>query len=114
MGLAHRKINKKMYILVLVTAANKKEANLIAQQLVKERLAACVNIIDKIESIFFWQNKIEKAKENLLFIKSTKIKLPQIIKKVKSLHSYQVPEVIAFEIKKGEKKYLNWLDESIK
>jgi periplasmic divalent cation tolerance protein len=87
---------------------------LIAQALLKNKLAACVNIIDKIESFFWWQGKIDCAEEALLLVKSKKSKLPKIIKLVKSLHSYSVPEIIALPIIAGEKKYLKWIDESLR
>lgn len=103
-----------MYIIVFVTVSNKKEASRIARQLVKNRLAACVNIIEKIDSFFWWQGKVDRAKEALLIIKSKKEKLAKIIKVVKSLHGYEVPEIIALPIIGGEKNYLKWLDDSIR
>ncbi len=103
-----------MYIVVFVTAASKKEAQKIALRLIKDKLAACVNIVDKVESVFFWEAKIEKAKESLLIIKSKKEKLPKIINLVKTLHSYTVPEIIALPIIAGNKPYLRWIDASIR
>ncbi len=103
-----------MYIVVFVTCANKKEAGFIGSALIKKRLAACVNIVDKIKSIFHWRGKIDSSAELLLIIKSKKSKLPRIIKLVKSLHSYEVPEIIAIPIISGDKKYLRWLDESLR
>ncbi|MCM8799636.1 MAG: divalent-cation tolerance protein CutA [Candidatus Omnitrophica bacterium] len=103
-----------MYIVVFVTCANKKEAEEIASFLVRKKLAGCVNIIEKIDSIFWWQKKIEKTKESLLIIKSKGDKFAQLIKMVKRIHSYRVPEIIAIKIFKGEKDYLNWLDGYIK
>ena len=102
-----------MYIVVFITAANKEEARLIARRLIKKRLAACVNIIDKIESFFRWQGKLDSAKEALLIIKSKKNKLVKIIKTVKSMHSYEVPEIIVLPIIGGDKLYLRWIDESL-
>jgi len=102
-----------MYQVILVTCPNKKEARKIATFLVKERLSACVNIIDKIESFFWWQKKIDYAKEVLLIIKTKKEKIPKIIKLVKKLHPYSVPEIIALDITTGEKNYLKWIDESL-
>lgn len=103
-----------MYIIVLITTSSKKEANRIAQALLKNKLAACVNIVEKIKSLFWWQAKIDCASEALLIIKSKKSKLNQIIRRVKSLHSYDTPEIIALPIIGGEKKYLRWLNESIR
>ena len=103
-----------MYIVVLVTTKDKKEAQIIAAGLIKQKLAACVNIMDKIDSIFFWDAKIDKAREFLLIIKSKKEKLPGIIKSVKLLHSYKVPEIIAIPIIAGEKLYLRWIDAALR
>jgi periplasmic divalent cation tolerance protein len=103
-----------MYIAVFITASGKKEAKLIAEGLLKHKLAACVNILDKIESFFWWQGKIDKASEVLLIIKSKKEKLSRIIKLVKSVHSYEVPEIIAIPISGGYKPYLRWIDDSLR
>jgi periplasmic divalent cation tolerance protein len=102
-----------MHIVIFVTTSNRKEAKRIAEGLLKNKLAACVNILDKIESFFWWQGKVDKAKEVLLIIKSRKEKLPRIIKLVKSIHSYQVPEIIAIPISGGYKPYLRWIDDSL-
>ena len=103
-----------MYIVIFITAANKKEAEKIANKLVEKRLAACVNIIDNVRSIFWWEAKIDSANEVFMIVKSKKSYLSRIIKLVKSLHSYQVPEIIALPIVGGDKNYLNWLDESVR
>ncbi len=103
-----------MYIVILVTASNSEEAQKIADKLVEDRLAACVNILGNIKSVFRWEGARDSADETLLLIKSKKSRLPQIIKLVKSLHSYQVPEIIALPIIAGDKKYLNWIDESLR
>jgi len=103
-----------MYVVIFITAANKKEAKLIARQLIKDKLAACVNVLDKVESLFWWQGKVDSAKEVLLIVKSKKEKLKKIITTVKSLHSYQVPEVIALPILGGFGPYLRWIDESVR
>jgi len=103
-----------MYAVVLVTAKDKKEAQKIAVSLIKQKLAACVNVIDKVDSVFFWAGKIDQVKESLLVIKSKKEKLPQIIKLVRSLHSYEVPEIIAIPIIAGDKSYLRWIDVALR
>ena len=103
-----------MHIVVFVTASNKKEAVRIAEELVTKKLAACVNIIDKIESLFWWQGKVDRAKEALLIIKSKKEKLAKIIKTVKALHSYEVPEIIALPISGGYKPYLGWINDTVR
>ncbi|MDD2752833.1 MAG: divalent-cation tolerance protein CutA [Candidatus Omnitrophica bacterium] len=103
-----------MYILVFVTAGNKKEAKKIAAGLIKQRLAACVNIVDKVDSLFSWEGKTQKAKETLLIIKSKQEKIAEIIKAVKSLHSYKIPEIIALPIISGDKPYLRWIDAALR
>jgi len=103
-----------MHIVVFFTAGSKKEAQKIASGLIRKKLAACVNIIDKVDSIFFWGGKVQKAKESLLIVKSTKAKFPQIAGLVKSLHSYDLPEIIALPVIAGHKPYLRWIDESVR
>ncbi|OGX16292.1 MAG: hypothetical protein A2166_04015 [Omnitrophica WOR_2 bacterium RBG_13_41_10] len=103
-----------MHIVIFVTVPDKKQARQIANKLIKTKLAACVNIIPGVESLFSWKGKIDSAKELLLVIKSEKSKLPKIIKTVKSLHSYEVPEIIALPIIAGNKEYLRWIDECIR
>lgn len=102
-----------MYIVVFVTVSNKREADKIARGLLKKKLCACVNIAADIKSVFWWQGKVDTAKEALLIIKSKRAKLSGIIKLVKALHSYAVPEIIALPVIAGDKKYLGWLDESL-
>ncbi|MDD3087065.1 MAG: divalent-cation tolerance protein CutA [Candidatus Omnitrophica bacterium] len=103
-----------MYSLVLVTAPDKKDARKIANALIKNKLAACVNIVGKVESLFWWQGKVDKANEVLLIIKSKKSLVPMLVKLVKSMHSYKVPEIISLSITSGFKPYLNWIDESLR
>ena len=103
-----------MYVVVLVTAKDKKEAGKIASALIKAKLAACVNIVGKIDSIFFWAAKVDQAQEYLLVIKSKKDKLAKIIRLVKSLHSYELPEIIALPIIAADKSYLRWIDAALR
>ena len=103
-----------MHVVIFVTASNKKEAQKIAAGLIKQKLAACVNIVDKVDSLFFWEAKIQKAKESLLIIKSKKEKMSKVIRLVKSLHSYEVPEIIALPIIAGDKPYLRWIDAALR
>ena len=103
-----------MYIVIFVTAGSKKEAQKIAAGLIKQKLAACVNIVDKVESLFSWEGKTQKAKESLLINKSKKEKMPKVIKLVKSLHSYTVPEIIALPVIAGDKLYLRWIDAALR
>ncbi|MFH1655960.1 MAG: divalent-cation tolerance protein CutA [Candidatus Omnitrophota bacterium] len=101
-----------MSIVVFVTCANKSEANKIAKALIKAKLAACVNLLNPVNSLFWWQGKVDSSKEILLIIKTKKRLFGKLEKLVKSLHSYDVPEIIAFPILMGNKKYLNWIDDS--
>ncbi|HNX81093.1 MAG TPA: divalent-cation tolerance protein CutA [Candidatus Omnitrophota bacterium] len=103
-----------MYIIVLITTANKEEANKIAYALLTNKVAACVNMIDSVESAYWWQGKIETGKEVLLVAKTKTAKFNAIVKLVKALHSYTVPEIIAVPIVSGEQSYLRWLDESLR
>ncbi len=103
-----------MNILVIVSAANKKEAEKIAQAAVKKKLAACANILPNIKSFFWWQGRIDNASEVLIFLKTTRAKFEKLRKAIKSIHSYDVPEIIALPIVAGDKNYLEWIDESLR
>lgn len=102
-----------MFIVIFITCANKQEAEKIAAGLIDAKLAACVNIVPGVESLFWWENKVDRADEVLLVVKSKKTKLAGIIKKVKSLHSYSTPEIIALPIIAGDKDYLKWITDSL-
>ena len=101
-----------MHIVVFITVPNRKEANRIAKELLKDKLAACVNIVENVRSLFWWQGKVDSAKEALLIVKTRKALMHKLIQKVKSLHSYEVPEIIALPIVCGNKEYLKWINES--
>jgi periplasmic divalent cation tolerance protein len=103
----------KKFSFVYITVPNKKEAKKIAEILVSEKLAACCNIF-KIDSIYWWQGKIEKSGEYGIFAKTKKSLVEKIIKRVKEIHSYSVPCIISFEIEKGSKDFLNWIEKSTK
>ncbi|MEM2082058.1 MAG: divalent-cation tolerance protein CutA [Candidatus Bathyarchaeia archaeon] len=99
----------KDYVVVVVTAANRQEAEKIAQQLLKEKLIACANIIGPVSSYFHWSGKIENAEEYLMLMKSRRDLFDKLADTVKTLHSYEVPEIIALPIIEGSKSYLAWL-----
>ena len=101
-----------MHIVVFVTAKNVKEANKIADKLVEDKLIACANIVKGVKSIFWWEGTADRADEVLLILKSRKSCFARIVKAVKLLHSYKVPEVIALPIVDGNKDYLDWIEES--
>jgi periplasmic divalent cation tolerance protein len=98
-------------ILVLITASSQEEADKIARSLVAERLAACVNIIPEVRSLFSWENKLCEEKETLLVVKSRRLLFRQVVLRVKALHSYTVPEIIAIPIVEGSAPYLQWIGE---
>ena len=99
-------------IVVFVTAPGEEEAAKIARALVEAKLAACVNIISNIRSIYTWQGNIEDDSELLLIIKTRKSLFDDLSAKVRDLHSYDLPEVIALPIVAGSKEYLKWIGES--
>jgi len=99
-------------IIVFITASKEDEAVTIAKALVEDRLAGCVNIIRGIRSIYRWQGNIEDDKEVLMIAKTTKKLFKALEKKVKELHSYDVPEIIAMPITEGSKDYLQWLQDA--
>ncbi len=95
--------------LVLSTIDSKAGAEQIAHHLVEERLAACVNIISDITSVYKWKGALERATESLMVIKSTQKRLPRLIERIKELHPYELPEVIALPIEGGHPPYLEWI-----
>ena len=101
-------------IIVLVTCGSEEEALKIAHSLVEERLAACVNLVFPVRSIYRWEGKIWDEKEWILIIKTQKQRFEELEKKVKSLHSYSVPEIIGLPIIEGSSSYLDWLKEMTK
>jgi len=102
------------YIVIFIATSNRKEAEKIANALLAEKLAACVNILDGVHSLFWWQGKIDSSNEALLMVKTKSALLQDIIHRVKELHSYDVPEIIALPIVGGSQKYLSWISESVK
>jgi periplasmic divalent cation tolerance protein len=102
-------------IIVLVTCGSRKEARKIARALVGRRLAACVSEISvPVASTYRWKGKIESAKEFLLLIKTSKRQFGAVRDAVRTLHSYEVPEIIALPIAAGSHAYLHWIAESVK
>ena len=99
------------FIIVFATCGSEEEALKIANSLVEERLAACVNLISPVRSIYRWEGKIWDEKEWILIIKTQKERFGELERKVKSLHSYSVPEIIGLPIVEGASSYLNWLEE---
>ena len=105
---------ERTYIIILVTTANRQEAERIAQQLLEAKLIACANIIDSVSSIFHWSEKIEKAEECLVLMKSSRDMFEEIAETVKELHSYDVPEILVLHLVDGSKAYFEWIDSCLK
>jgi periplasmic divalent cation tolerance protein len=101
-------------IVIFVTCGSEEEGLKIAQALVEERSAACVNLLSPIRSIYRWEGKVWDEKEWLLIIKTQKERFENIEKRVKSLHSYSVPEIIGLPVVEGSSSYLHWLEEMTK
>ena len=101
-------------IVVFVTAGTEEEARGIAEVLLDKRKAACVNIVPKVDSLFWWQGKLDSAQESLLIIKTKASLLPDVVSLVKGIHSYEVPEIIAMPIIGGNEDYLKWLNSEVK
>ena len=102
------------YIVVFITASTRKEAKYKADGVIDSRLAACVNIMPKIESVYTWKGKKETSKEYLLIAKTKKSLFNRLKVKVKKLHSYSTPEIIALPIIAGYKGYLDWINEVLR
>jgi periplasmic divalent cation tolerance protein len=100
--------------IVFTTCGSQKEAEKIARNLVDNRLAACVNIVPHIRSIYRWEGKVESAEEWLLVVKTTADKFVQIRDAIRSLHSYELPECVATPVEDGSAEYLRWIEENIK
>jgi periplasmic divalent cation tolerance protein len=97
-------------VVVFVTTSTEEEAEKIARLLLEQRKAACVNVIPRVSSRFWWQGKVDSAQESLLIIKTRSALVPELTDIVKKAHSYTVPEIVALSIVGGNKDYLDWLD----
>ena len=100
-------------VIILTTASSNKEAEIIGSNLVENKLAACVNIIPNVKSIYRWKGKINKDSEYLLIIKTVKRVEKEVFENIRKLHSYDTPEMITIPITGGEKSYMNWLSRSV-
>ncbi|MCX6009007.1 MAG: divalent-cation tolerance protein CutA [Chloroflexi bacterium] len=101
-------------VVILVTTNTEAEAHKIAELLLGRRKAACVNIVPRVDSSFWWQGRLDSARESLLIIKTKASLLPEIIELVKGIHSYEVPEIIALPIIAGSEGYLKWIDSEVR
>ncbi|MDI6703904.1 MAG: divalent-cation tolerance protein CutA [bacterium] len=101
------------HIVIFITASTDEEAKKIANALLNKKKAACVNILPGVHSLFWWQGGIDSASEVLLIVKTEEHLLDDVVKLVKELHGYSVPEIIALPIIGGNQEYLKWVSESI-
>ncbi len=100
-------------LVVMMTAANRDEARSIARRLVEERLAACCTIAAEVESVYRWEGKVEEATETMVMIKTDREHFPELERRIRQLHSYDVPEIIALPVVAGSEAYLRWIGESL-
>jgi periplasmic divalent cation tolerance protein len=100
-------------LLVLTTTGSESEARKIAEMLVERRLAACVNILPRIHSIYRWQGNVESAEESLLLVKTSKENEAHVQAAIRELHSYELPECISIPIEGGSVEYLQWITHSL-
>ncbi|MDQ1729329.1 MAG: periplasmic divalent cation tolerance protein [Pyrinomonadaceae bacterium] len=101
-------------IVVFLTAADRTEASRLAEVLVEKRLAACVQIVSDIESVYRWQGKVERQREVLVIAKTLSLRFAALEREVRALHSYDTPEIVAVPLLRGSVPYLEWLSASIR
>ena len=101
-------------LIVLTTTSDIKEAETLAEKIVRAKLAACVQILPQIKSFYFWEGEIQKDSENLLLIKTLPEKFAELEKFIKENHSYDVPEIVALSAEKVSQNYLDWTKDSLR
>ncbi|MDD3985237.1 MAG: divalent-cation tolerance protein CutA [Methanobacterium sp.] len=99
-----------MYSIIYITTSGILESKEIAKKLLEEKLAVCINIIPTIESIYLWKDTIEEDSESIIFVKTKTELVEKLIKRVESLHSYEIPCILEININKGSKNYLKWME----
>jgi len=100
-------------LVIISTAGSEREGWKIGRKLVESRLAACVNVIPKVRSFFYWEGKVRGEQEVILVIKTMQKQFGKIINEIKKIHTYEVPEIISLRVDGGEEKYLNWVKKSV-
>jgi len=95
--------------LIYITAGNKEEAKTIGKELITSKLAACVNIIDNMNSLYMWEDELQDDNETILIAKTVEPHVPALIEKVKSIHSYDCPCVLSLPVSDGNQAFLNWI-----
>ena len=103
-----------MYLMVYMTAADEDEARRIARALVEERLAACVNILGRIESVYHWKGEVQASEEIAFLAKTADACFDALAARVRELHSYELPCLVAVPLERGEAAFLNWIGENVK
>jgi periplasmic divalent cation tolerance protein len=104
-------VNAEDCVVVMITASGEEEAARIGRELVEARLAACVNIIPSVRSLYRWEGSLQDDREVIMIVKSRKGLFDPLKEKVKELHSYEVPEILALPVVKGLDEYLSWMAE---
>ncbi len=112
-GNTHAETSESTYQLVLCSCPDEATAISIAENIVAQRLAACVNILPESYSIYHWQGNVESAKEHMILIKTLQSRYSSLERVIVSLHPYEVPEIIALDINSGLPHYLKWIENSI-
>ena len=102
------------YIVLFITTATTNEAQRISKVLLEQRKVACVNIVPRVNSLFWWENKLDLAHESLLIAKTKASLLNEVIRVVREIHSYDIPEIIALPIIGGNQDYLEWIGKEVK
>ncbi len=100
-------------LIVLTTSPNEREAEALAQKIVAEKLAACVQILPPMKSFYFWEGAVKKETEHLLFIKTLPKKFDRLEEFIQTNHSYETPEIVAIQAEKVSARYLDWMKESL-
>ena len=99
---------------IYMTAGSREEARKIGKELVMSRLAACVNILDNMNSLYMWQGNVQDDSEIVMIAKTTEDRVPQLVEKVKSLHSYECPCIVSLPVSGGNQAFLDWIAEEVK
>ena len=99
---------------IYMTAGSKEEAQKIAKALVTSKLAACVNILDNMNSVYMWEGKIQEDTEVVLIAKTTQARVPELVEKVKSIHSYDCPCIVSLPVSGGHNPFLDWIIEEVR
>lgn len=100
--------------IVLTTTGSRDDAHQIAHALVERQLAACVNVVERIESVYRWEGRVASAREWLLIIKTTESAFDHVRQAIKELHPYELPEILSIAVQDGGAEYLNWIEENSK